>query len=78
MFQENCWGAVVTVDYSDIYHKRDEIYKETLLTVCDPLYLLEHLDNRVQSNIQPQTEAKAVRLPYTEFVAFPTRPAHIA
>jgi hypothetical protein len=78
MFQENCWGAVVTVDYSDMYHNRDLIYKGTLLTVCDPLYLLVHLDTRVRSNFYPKDEAKAVGLPHTELVAFPARSPHIA
>jgi hypothetical protein len=78
MYQENRWGAVVTVDYSDIYHNRDEIYKNILLTISDPLYLLQHLDSRVKSNFYPRDEAKSTGVPYTEFVKFPARPAHIA
>ena len=78
MFQVNLWGAIVTADYSDIFHKRDPIYTQTLLTVCDPLYLLNHLDGQIQVNIHPQDEARKIDLRFGELVTLPTRPGHIA
>jgi hypothetical protein len=77
MFQLNCWGAVVTADYTEIFHNRISIFNGTLLTVCDPLYLLHHLDNRIASNLTPQDEAKAKGLIFHLLVNFPAKPAQI-
>lgn len=78
MFQLNCWGALVTADYTDIYHNRDSIFNATLLTVSDPLYVLHHLDNRIASNFKLHEGAKAKGLIYHQLVDFPARPPQIA
>ena len=76
MFLTNSWGALVTLDYSDIVRNSDLIQRETLLIVCDPLYAVSHIKDAIASNQHPKDEAKARGISIVDLVEFP-RPAGV-
>lgn len=71
MFKINCWSAVVSTDYKHMIQNRKLISKYTMLDVCDPLYLLSHLEERIGCGSSPADEAKKKGVTYEKFVKFP-------
>lgn len=59
LIQLNMWGAVASSDYSDMFRNRIAIYGLTFLSICDPLYLLATLEDKVNVELRPRTAADA-------------------
>ena len=76
MYELDRWYAVVSVDYTHMVNQRIAIDKFTLLTVSDPLYLVFHLDKKLDSFLKPKEEADKQGIQYTLF-ADASKPSYV-
>jgi len=74
MYALNRWYGFVSTDYQHIIRNKEAIEKYVGLIVSDPLYILYHLDRKVNESINPQEDALKKGIPFKEFVKFPSRP----
>jgi len=68
MYSEDKWYALVSTDYTHLVDKRLEIDQFTLLTVSDPLYLIFHLDEKINIGLKPREVAAQLKIPYLSFM----------
>jgi hypothetical protein len=68
MYSEDKWYALVSTDYTHLVDKRLEIDQFTLLTVSDPLYLIFHLDEKINIGLKPREAAVRLKIPYLSFM----------
>jgi hypothetical protein len=67
MYSLDRWGVLLTTDYGDIVSKNDPIWKLTLLTICDPLYFLYKLDNKMDLKLTPKSFAAKYSVLFGKF-----------
>jgi len=67
MYDVNRWAILLTTDYGDIVSKSDRIWRCTLLTVCDPLYFLYKLDNKIDLGLTPKSVAAKYKILFAKF-----------
>jgi hypothetical protein len=68
MYSLDRWYAVVSTDYSHMINHRLAIDGSTLLTVSDPLYLIFHLDEKIDKALKPRQEAGRLKIPWSSFM----------
>jgi hypothetical protein len=76
MYDLDRWYAVVSIDYTHMVNQRQAIDNSTLLTVSDPLYLVFHLDRKLDRALKPKEEADRLKIPYALFVEKP-KPSYV-
>jgi hypothetical protein len=69
-------SAMPKAEYSatDMFRNRIAIFGQTLLSVCDPLYLAATLEQTIGIQLRPQTAADARGIPFRRLVVFPQGP----
>lgn len=67
MYKLNRWCVLLTTDYNDIVSKKDLIWTRSLLTICDPLYYLYKLDNKMDMNLLPKATASKYNILFGRF-----------
>jgi len=76
MYETDKWCVVVTTDYGDMVKNDSQIRHLTLLTVCDPLYVVYRLDSKLDLALKPKSAATKFKIRFAEFFK-PTKPAGV-
>lgn len=67
MYDTDRWGIVISTDYVDIVKKCEGIWQSTFLTVCDPLYFLYKLENKLDLGLHPKKVASKYNVYFGKF-----------
>jgi hypothetical protein len=68
MYDHDRWAVLLTTDYGDMISKNYDIWKRTLLTVCDPLYFLYRLDSKMDlPHLKPRAVASQYNILFANF-----------
>ncbi|MEM0095676.1 MAG: hypothetical protein QW660_03470 [Candidatus Bathyarchaeia archaeon] len=68
MYSINKWYALASTDYADLVNNKEAVDNFTLLTISDPLYVLFHLDEKIDIALNPIGGAMRKGVPYQAFI----------